>query len=365
MVEVALYRVSKRFGGTYAVREVSLVFPDGGFTVLLGPSGSGKTTLLYLVAGIYRPSEGKILFDGKDVTRLRPNERNVGLVFQNYALYPHMRVYDNIAFPLRLRRLPESEIRRRVREIAEKLSIEPLLNRYPAQLSGGQQQRVALARALVKRPRVLLLDEPLSNLDALLRLRIRSELKRLQRDLGITAIYVTHDQSEALAMADKIVVVNNGRVQQEGTPDEVYRRPKNVFVATFIGNPPANVVPVRVEKGPEGVCLVLPGGSYCPGGALARALERYAGRRVLFGFRPEDALLGAPGTGGALLLAGEVYTVEPMGRENIVSLRLNGELVKILAPPTYSPETGRVIHFWVPRNRVMLFDPDTGERIEG
>ena len=235
MVEVRLEKVTKRFGRVVALDSVSLVFEDGKFTPLLGPSGSGKTTLLYTVAGIYKPTSGRIYFDGEDVTDLPPNKRNVGLVFQNYALYPHMTVYDNIAFPLRLRKMPERKIDERVREIAKLLHIDELLDRYPSQLSGGQQQRVALARALVKEPTVLLLDEPLSNLDALLRIMIRAELKRLQKDLGITTIYVTHDQAEALSMADTVVVIDKGRIQQVDTPQNVYNRPRNLFVASFIG----------------------------------------------------------------------------------------------------------------------------------
>ena len=358
-MEVELVRVTKRFGSVEAVKDITLTFPDGMFTALLGPSGSGKSTLLYLIAGIYKPTSGKILFDGRDVTRLRPNERNVGLVFQNYALYPHMKVFDNIAFPLRLRRVPEAEIRRSVREVASLLAIDHLLDRYPAQLSGGQQQRVALARALVKKPAVLLLDEPLSNLDALLRIKIRSELKRLQKDLGITAIYVTHDQSEALAMADKIVVINEGVVQQEGSPEEVYRRPRNVFVATFIGNPPANVFPARLDLAEE-PCIILPGGKYCPGGVLAERLRGLGKKTVLVGFRPEDAAIVRDGARiGDVLMLGEVYTVEPLGRENIVTVRIDGELVKIVTPPSVQPLPGSRVRIAVPRDKLLVFDPDT------
>ncbi|MCE4618050.1 MAG: ABC transporter ATP-binding protein, partial [Desulfurococcales archaeon] len=338
MVSVQLVKVTKRFGSVVAVNNVDLEIPDGRFTALLGPSGSGKTTLLYLIAGIYRPTRGKILFDGKDVTNLKPNERNIGLVFQNYALYPHMKVYDNISFPLRLAKKPKSFIDKKVREIAAMLQIDHLLDRYPAQLSGGQQQRVALARALVKEPSVLLLDEPLSNLDAMLRLKIRSELKRLQKDLGITAIYVTHDQSEALAMADKVVVINNGVIQQEGDPHEVYRNPRNVFVASFIGSPPANIFPVKVDLVEE-PCVILPGGKYCPKGILAERLKNLGKETVLFGFRPEDATLHEVPRHDGIIMEGEVYTIEPLGREVIVTLKVDGNLVKVIAPPT---TTGRI-----------------------
>ena len=362
MVTVTLVNVTKKFGSVVAVDNVSLEIPDGKFTALLGPSGSGKTTLLYLIAGIYKPTRGKILFDERDVTSLRPNERNIGLVFQNYALYPHMKVFDNIAFPLRLAKKPKSLIEERVRRIARMLNIDHLLDRYPAQLSGGQQQRVALARALVKEPAVLLLDEPLSNIDAILRIRIRSELKRLQRDLGITTIYVTHDQSEALAMADKIVVIHNGRVQQEGTPHEVYRYPRNVFVASFIGNPPANIFRARVDQS-EAPCVLLPGSKYCPTGLLAKKLREERLREVLVGFRPEDAEIRGEVGGDGVYLYGEVYTIEPLGRENIITLKINGELVKVTAPPSETVRIGDKVYLRIPRDKIMLFHPETEENL--
>lgn len=362
MVSVQLIKVTKKFGNVIAVNNVDLEIPDGKFTAILGPSGGGKTTLLYLIAGIYKPTKGRILFDGRDVTHLKPNERNIGLVFQNYALYPHMKVYDNISFPLRLARKPKSYIDKKVKEVARMLQIHHLLDRYPGQLSGGQQQRVALARALVKEPSVLLMDEPLSNLDAMLRLRIRSELKRLQRDLGITAIYVTHDQSEALAMADKIVVINNGVIQQEGPPNEVYRKPRNVFVATFIGSPPANVFPAKVDLTEE-PCVILSSGKFCPRGILAERLRRLGKDTVLVGFRPEDAMLrDKPGHNG-IVMEGEVYTVEPLGREVIVTVRVDGSLLKVLAPPSTAERVGKTVYLSIPRDKVMLFDPDTEENL--
>ena len=365
MVEVELVEVSKRFGRVTAVDRVSLVFEDGRFTVLLGPSGSGKSTILYLVAGVYRPSSGRILFDGRDVTEAPPRERNVGLVFQNYALYPHMTVYDNIAFPLRLRGADERTVDAKVHEVARLLRIEELLDRYPGQLSGGQQQRVALARALVKEPGVLLLDEPLSNLDALLRLTIRAELKRLQKSLGITAIHVTHDQAEAMSLADSIAVIDRGRLQQVGVPEEVYHRPRNLFVAGFIGNPPANMLPGRVEAS-DGAPLVLVAGSrYRPSEELAATLRGAGMERVVVAFRPEHAtLLEAPppsteGDGG-LLLRGEVYVVETLGRENIVTLSVAGISVKVVTPPEQKPPGGAQLYVYVPSEKVMVFDAETG-----
>lgn len=365
MVEVRLSRVTKRFGDVYAVREVDLVFPDKGFTALLGPSGSGKTTLLYLIAGIYRPTSGRIYFDEKDVTNLYPNERNVSIVFQNYALYPHMKVFDNIAFPLRLRKESRQVIERKVLEIAEMLGISQLLDRYPSQLSGGQQQRVALARALVKEPSVLLLDEPLSNLDALLRIKIRSELKRLQKDLGITAIYVTHDQSEAMAMADKIVVIHKGVVQQVADPDTIYNKPRNVFVASFIGNPPANLLRVRVAHG-NFPCLQLPGDlEYCvKDSAVSAKLSALSTEEVILAFRPEHALISENPVPEYVSMEAEVYTVEPLGRENIVTLVAGADTVKVIVPPVVKPRPGSKVYINVEWNKVLLFDPATEVNIE-
>ncbi len=361
MVEVELKGVSKRFGRVTAVNKVDLVFRDGSFTALLGPSGSGKSTLLYLIAGIYKPTEGKILFDGEDVTDLMPNERNVGLVFQNYALYPHMTVYDNIAFPLRLRREDPSVIDGKVKMVAKTLHIHELLDRYPGQLSGGQQQRVALARALVKEPSVLLLDEPLSNLDALLRLKIRSELKKLQEDLGITSIYVTHDQGEALAMADTIVVVNKGNIQQIADPHTVYREPRNVFVASFIGNPPANIFPADMDYR-EAPCIILPGGTrYCLDETddLAIKLLKLKPGRVIAGFRPEDATISGKPVDGDVMIVGEVFTVEPLGRESIVTIVSDGVEMKVIAPPDVDYKSGDVVYVNVDKDKILLFDPET------
>ncbi len=362
MVEVRLERVTKRFGRVTALHEVSLTFPDGFFAALLGPSGSGKTTLLYLIAGIYKPTSGRIYFDDRDVTRLPPNKRNVGLVFQNYALYPHMTVYDNIAFPLRLRKLPERVIERKVREVAELLHIEKLLDRYPSQLSGGQQQRVAMARALVKEPDVLLLDEPLSNLDALLRLRIRAELKRLQRELGITTIYVTHDQSEALALADVIVVIDRGRVQQVGSPDEIYNKPRNLFVAGFVGFPPANILEAKVVRRGRRGCVVIAGAEVCPDEPIASRLA--ALEEVVVAFRPEHARIVEEPPEGHAVLEGEVYAVETLGRENIVTVLVGASPVKVVTPPEVRPKTGARVLVAVPTDKLMFFDPETELNLE-
>jgi len=243
--KVVVENVSKRFGRTVAVNGISFKVMKGEFLTLLGPSGCGKTTTLRLVAGFYKPDEGSIIIDGKVMNDIPVYKRNIGIVFQNYALFPHMTVFENVAFGLRMRKLPENEIRRRVRSMLETVGLAGMEERYPRQLSGGQQQRVALARALVIEPDVLLLDEPLSNLDLKLRLQMRKEIRRIQKRLGITAIYVTHDQGEALSMSDRVAVMNRGRIIQMGTPTEIYERPADSFVADFIGE--ANLIEGRVE----------------------------------------------------------------------------------------------------------------------
>ncbi len=247
MVEVRVERVWKRFGSVEALRGVSLTVREGELFTLLGPSGCGKTTLLRIVAGLLEPDQGRIFFDGDDVTGVPPHKRNVGMVFQDLALFPHMTVYDNVAYGLRVRRVPEGEVRRRVREILELVRLDPgeFASRRPGQLSGGQQQRVALARALVIEPRVLLLDEPFSHLDYKIRQELMAEFKKLQKRLGITTIYVTHDQTEAMLLSDRIAVMNAGRVEQVGRPDEVYEKPRTLFVASFFGD--ANILPARLD----------------------------------------------------------------------------------------------------------------------
>ncbi len=247
MVEVRVEGVWKRFGSVEALRGVSLTVREGELFTLLGPSGCGKTTLLRIVAGLLEPDQGRIFFDGDDVTGVPPHKRNVGMVFQDLALFPHMTVYDNVAYGLRVRRVPEDEVRKRVREILELVRLDPgeFASRRPGQLSGGQQQRVALARALVIEPRVLLLDEPFSHLDYKIRQELMAEFKKLQKRLGITTIYVTHDQTEAMLLSDRIAVMNAGRVEQVGRPDEVYEKPRTLFVASFFGD--ANILPARLD----------------------------------------------------------------------------------------------------------------------
>ena len=282
-MDVRYDHVSKSFAGVEALIELDLDVPDGTFLALLGPSGCGKTTALRILAGLEEPTSGSVFLGERDVTRLQPKDRDIAMVFQSYALYPHKSVADNIAYPLRVRKVPKPERAERVAEVARMLSIDPLLDRMPRQLSGGQRQRVALARAIVREPRVFLMDEPLSNLDAQLRLQMRIEIKRLQKQLAVTTLYVTHDQVEAMTMADMVAVMHEGRLQQLATPADLYARPANLFVARFCGSPPMNVLKGEVTSG------VFAHGQ----GSIDLGAESVRGAAML-GFRPEHAAMVAP-----------------------------------------------------------------------
>jgi ABC-type sugar transport system ATPase subunit len=314
MTRVSLQGVARRFGPVTALHQVDLTVEPGEFFTLLGPSGSGKSTLLRILAGLEAPSEGRLFFDQEEVTRRPPWQRQVAMVFQNYALYPHMSVYSNIGYPLRLRKVAERDISRRVQEVAEVLQIQHLLARRPGELSGGQQQRVALARALVHEPRLFLFDEPLSNLDARLRLEARTFLKALQRRLGITSIYVTHDQTEAMALSDRMAVLEGGRLRQVGTPREVYHHPADPFVATFVGHPPANLLAAEWRAGHleiEGQRLPCPG-QVRPG-------------PVWLGIRPEHVSWADQGLPARVVLnedfGHEVWVSVEVGRQRLVLRR--------------------------------------------
>lgn len=315
MARIELSGIRKEWGGVVAVEDVDLVIEDGEFVAVLGPSGCGKSTTLFMLAGIYAPSAGTMRFDGAVVNEVESRDRNVGIVFQSYALYPHMSVRENIAFPLRFKKVPDAEARRRVEEIAGLVQVRDLLDRRPGEMSGGQQQRVALARALVKEPQLLLLDEPLSNLDATLRLTMRTEIKRLQRRLGVTTILVTHDQVEATTMADRIVCMSKGRIEQVAAPAELYARPASLFVAGFVGAPPINVLAGRAEGGG----VVVNGLRLEPAGEGAGA----AGEVVL-GIRPEHLRFDSHG------LAGRIDQVEPMGRETLYLVETALGAVRVL-----------------------------------
>ena len=365
--EVRLVGVSKRFGSVAAVDNVELEIRRGEFLVLLGPSGCGKTTTLRIIAGLEKPDSGRVYIDGVDVTDLPPRDRNVAMVFQNYALYPHMKVFDNIAFPLKLKKLPREEIRRRVRSVAEILKIEDLLNRYPRQLSGGQQQRVALARALVKEPRVFLMDEPLSNLDAKLRLYMRVELKSLQRKTGITTVYVTHDQAEAMSMGDRLAVMNAGRIIQLGSPDDVYNSPEDIFVAGFLGSPPMNLIEAGIYTQGSRIYVKAEGLLIDLGEDLHRHPDLAKLSKVVVGIRPEHISLSRTRSNTSIG-RGVIHIVERLGGDIIYNIKIGEEtLLKVKAPPQHHEHSifreNEEVWINVGIENIYLYDSGTGKRI--
>ncbi|AEK73808.1 ABC-type transport system, ATPase component, putative maltose/maltodextrin transporter (malK) [Thermococcus sp. 4557] len=366
MVEVKLDRITKRFGDFEAVKELTLEIKDGEFLVLLGPSGCGKTTTLRMISGLETPSEGKIYFGDRDVTYLPPKDRNISMVFQSYAVWPHMKVFDNIAFPLRVKKYPEDEIKRRVKWAAELLQIEGLLDRYPGQLSGGQRQRVAVARAIVVEPDVLLMDEPLSNLDAKLRVAMRAEIKKLQTKLNVTTIYVTHDQVEAMTMGDRIAVMNKGRLLQVGPPTEVYLKPNSLFVATFIGAPEMNTIDATVVEN-DGLFLEGDGFKIRLPDDFREVLEGYIGKEVLLGVRPEHMTVKGVSTLEHVTrtaeIEGIVDFIEALGTDTIVHAKVGGNIIKIKLPGHIPLPVGEKIKIEIDLDNIHIFDRDTEKAI--
>ena len=382
MAAVSFDQVTKRFGDkTIAVSDLTLSVNEGEFLILVGPSGCGKTTALRMVAGLEEVTSGEIRIGERVVNELAPTQRDIAMVFQNYALYPHMTVYDNIAFPLRQQKLKKIEVRSRVEEAGRLLAISELLQRKPRELSGGQRQRVAIGRALVRRPQVFLMDEPLSNLDAKLRVQMRAELLSLHQSVGITTIYVTHDQTEAMTLGDRVVVMDKGVVQQVDAPDRLYRRPTNAFVAGFIGSPAMNFLrgdlsESAVQLGPHRVALPE---------TMKSALTRRTGS-VVVGLRPEDFLLaGANGNGGEATLPAEVQITEQLGPEVLLHFRAEGLEIaaseaaasaqdEVAATPIANALIARVdpgfrgirgerVQLRINREHLQLFDPGSGESL--
>ena len=362
LAKVLLKVVTKRFGDVVAVNSVSLEVKDKEFLVLLGPSGCGKTTVLRCIAGLETPEEGEIYIGDKLVNDLDPKDRNVAMVFQSYALYPHMTVFSNLSFPLENAKVPTEEIKNRVQEVARLLKIEALLNRKPRQLSGGQQQRVALGRAIVREPQVFLMDEPLSNLDAKLRIYMRAELKKLQKELGVTTIYVTHDQVEAMTMGDTVAILNEGILQQTGSPDDIYFHPSNVFVAGFIGSPPTNFFDCNLIKG---VPYTLDTGEFRY--PLPEHMAEVAGQCVsgvcVLGVRPQDVLVHKDATRKKSLIKAQLEVTEPLGDKQILNLKVGEYLVKAVVDPDFKAEMGDELWIRIPVNKVYLFDKKTGKAL--
>jgi multiple sugar transport system ATP-binding protein len=337
MASVTYEHVTKRFGDTAAVDDLMLEIADGEFMVLVGPSGCGKSTALRMLAGLERVSDGRILIGDQVVNNIAPQSRDIAMVFQSYALYPHMTVYDNLAFGLRNQKVPRKEIDRRVRRAVEILDLDPLIKRKPKQLSGGQRQRVALGRAIVREPAAFLMDEPLSNLDAKLRVQTRAEILKLQESLGTTTIYVTHDQVEAMTMGDRIAVMNLGVLQQVGSPEDLYRNPRNVFVAGFIGSPAMNLVPASIVGGLGGDDRVV-------------------------GFRPEHIELGN-GRPDVVSFDARVEVVEYLGDEQLVHLTRKDTPLQAKLPVEENVSGGQELTFTIPRDKLLLFDAQTEERV--
>ena len=352
-MEVTIENLTKKFGTVVGVEDVNLHIMDGEFVAFLGPSGCGKTTTLLMLAGIYKPTSGTIRFGDRVVNQIPPRDRNIGMVFQSYALYPHMTVFGNIAYPLKLKKVPRTEQEERVRQVANVMGIGNLLDRRPGQLSGGQQQRVALGRALVKTPALLLFDEPLSNLDARLRLTMRGEIKHLQKDLGITSIYVTHDQVEAITMADRVAVMHMGHLQAFDTPEALYDRPSTLFVAGFIGNPPMNFIDVALSAGNGGYIAQTENFSLKVPAARGEKAAALSGK-VILGIRPEDISLAPDGE-----LGGEIYVVEPMGREDLLDVRIAGKSFMVLAAADTHHKAGDQVRLRFNTERAQFFDPQS------
>jgi multiple sugar transport system ATP-binding protein len=357
MSDLKITKLHKRYGLVPAVRGIDLEVPSGEFTVLVGPSGCGKSTLLRMIAGLEEVSEGTIEIGGKVVNHVRPRDRDIAMVFQNYALYPYMNVFENIAFGLRARKTPKDEIEKRVRRAAEMLAITNLLDRLPRQLSGGQRQRVAIGRAIVRNAKLFLFDEPLSNLDAQLRDEMRSEIKRLHQELGVTMIYVTHDQIEAMTLADRIVLLKDGLVEQAGTPLDLYERPATRFVAGFLGSPKMNFIPAEYVRDGSGSAV-----KFADGSALAlRSGPDVANRSVVFGIRPQH-FSRDPGSlsGQAVKVRATVELLQPTGSRAFITFPLGGQpvMAELASHDVQGP--GESLDLYIDIGRAVLIDPDSG-----
>ena len=362
MARVLVRNLTKRFGKVVAVNQLNLEVEDKKFVCFLGPSGCGKTTTLRMIAGLEVPDEGEIYIGDELVNDLTPAERDTAMVFQTYALYPHLTVHNNLASPLEARKTPQNEIDSRVREVADILGITDLLQKYPTQLSGGEMQRVAIGRAIIRRPRVYLLDEPLTNLDAKLRARMRAELKRLQKELGQTAIYVTHDQLEAMTMADKIAVMNQGVLQKYDAPQNVYNHPNNLFVAGFIGSPSMNFLECTLREMDDK--LSLDSGEFQLDVTEFReiVLKEVESKETILGIRPEHISIGSKPS-GPYTFQGEVYVVEPLGDQTILDFKIGSSIVRAIVPPYFKADVGNRLWLSFSKENFHMINKKTEEVI--
>ncbi len=357
MASVDVEKVDKFYGTTQVLFEVEVGIEDGEFVVLVGPSGCGKSTLLRMIAGLEEISKGQIQIGGRVVNNVPPKDRDIAMVFQNYALYPHMTVQNNMAFSLKLAKASKDEIKTRVDRAAQILGLEPYLERYPRQLSGGQRQRVAMGRAIVRDPQVFLFDEPLSNLDAKLRVQMRTEIKELHQRLKTTSVYVTHDQIEAMTMADRIVVMHDGVVEQNGAPLDLYDSPANLFVAGFIGSPAMNFMDATIKRNGGAPSAVTEDGTVMP---LPPEAGGQDGQKVVYGVRPEHLTLAGESDGSTVA---EVSVVEPTGAETLVFARMGGKEISAVFRERHQFAPGQQIHLTPDLGAVHLFDKDTGARV--
>ncbi|GAB3652875.1 ABC transporter ATP-binding protein [Ramlibacter alkalitolerans] len=363
MARIQFESVRKQYPNGYtALEDLNLEIADKEFLVLLGPSGCGKSTTLNMIAGLEDVTDGNLRFDTEVMNTVPPHKRDVAMVFQSYALYPHKTVYDNIAFGLKMRKFEKAEIDRRVRDAARRLEIEPLLERRPDQLSGGQRQRVALGRAMVRKPQVFLMDEPLSNLDAALRISMRAEIKQLHEAMQTTFVYVTHDQAEALTLADRIVVMRGGVVQQIGSPDAIYERPSNMFVASFLGNPPINFLKGQLRHTQYRLVFRNGGTMFTLPAEAASKLSGYDGREVVLGIRAEDVAEADVATEGAFL-SGRILSVLPVGSDQFLEIEVAEAKMFFRVGKECRYQAGEQARLAINLNRLHVFDPDTTDNL--
>jgi len=365
-VTIELRDLTKRFGRRTVVDDLNMVIEDGGLTVLLGPSGCGKTTTLRMIAGLEQSDGGQIILDGKDVTALSPKERRIAMVFQDYGLYPHMSVLQNVAFPLRIAGIKRDERNAAATAMLKRLRIDQLASQRPGKISGGEKQRVSIARALVRKPRILLMDEPLSNLDAMLRVSMRMEIKQLHQELRTTTLYVTHDQIEAMSLGTAIAVMRNGRIEQYGPPTEIYNRPSSLFVGLFVGSPSMNVFHVRPQENAEGLFLCAENVRIPLEPELGRRIRTAFGKseHVVVGVRPDDFAISPRAVANGWGINGQVKLVERLGQDNYIHLAVGEKLVVCRFPSDQNYEPGQAICLRPRDSRIHIFDPESEVRID-